>query len=790
MTRVMLFILLFPLCGYSQVQVKGIVKDHLYPVTSANVMFTNIKGELIAGSVTDKEGSFLITVKPGVYKAKISFLGFAGWEKEVLLEKDTDLGIIILEEDAANLKGITVSAKPKMITYKPDRMVFNVENSISAIGGNALNAIGAAPGVIFKNNSIDILGKGTARVMVNGRMIELSGEDLVNYLNSIPSGDISNIEIITNPPARYEAAGGGLINIILKKGISDTWKNSTTLAYDQNKYNFFTLRDNFLYNKNKVKFSFSGGGSLGNTGIKQDLTTYYPTGPWELSYLGKEKKDNVSGRIAFDYELSKKTTVGIQYLSNYNNSGSRDNTSIDIFNTAHQLDSLLKNSGHRDQHADSHTYNAHFLSVLDTLNRKINVDFDYFTYDSKISNDLIAKTFLPDMTFLNTNLAVRNVSGQKISNYSVKADMEHPLKFIHLSYGAKLSFTDSNGDLSYYQTITGAPELDPGRSNEFRYKEKNQAIYLSGMKNLGSRLSFQLGLRAENTQTNGYSATLNQVTQNDYLKLFPTFYISYQQNEHHNFLFNYGKRIDRPGFGTLNPFRSYINSNSYSEGNPFLKPSFSNNFDFTHTYKGKLRSNLFLNITTDGSGPVFTSDPATRTLIITRQNYYKEYYYGIGETYSTGITSWWQSQNTAYLMGSKSEFTGSINAKPKNGMQLYIATTNTFSLGESTRLQADYFYSSPYKKGLYAFGYMSGLNIAVKQSLLRKQVQLSLLVNDIFNTAYLKDYTSIVNGIKQVYNENNSSRFFRLSLTYNFGNDRVSVKQRDFGNDEERKRAN
>ncbi len=794
MNRIILSVfLLLPLAGYTQIQIKGFVKDDVAAIGSANVIISSPSGKMIddaPGAISHQDGTFYCKVKAGQYKIRISFLGYTSWEKVIIAYKDLDLGTIVLKEDTQNLKGITVSAKQKLVTYTTDRIIFNVENSISAIGGNAIAAITAAPGVIIRNNTISMLGKGASRVMVDGHMVQLTGQELFNYLNAIPSADIKSVEVITNPPANYEADGdGGLINIVLKKGLSNSWKNSASLAYDQNKYNFFTLRDNYLYNRNRLKLSFSGGASLGNSGVKQDLKTYYPTGPWQMSYDGKEKKDNISGRMAIDYDLSKKVTIGLQYLGDYTNSGGGDDTRIDIFNISGAMDSLLIKTGYRDQTSVSHTYNAHLVADLDTLNRKLAVDFDYFIYDAKTDNNFIAKTFLPDMEFLNINLAAINIANQNIDNFSSKIGIEHPMKLINLSYGAKFSLTNSEGDISYLNTITGSPVPDANLSNQFSYKEKNEALYLTGTKNVTQKLSLQLGLRLENTQTEGYSGTLNQNIKNDYLKLFPTVYIAYKKSDDDNFILSYGKRINRPGFALLNPFRSYLNSKSYSEGNPFLKPSFSDNFDFSYTDKGKLRTNLFFNLTKDGFGPVFTSDPETNTLIVTRENYYKEYYYGLGENYTAGIFSWWQSQNMAYFLASKSELAGNLNATAKNGAQLYVSTSNTFSLSKNTKLQADYFYSSAFNRGLYQFGNQSGLNMAMKQSFLNNTMQLSIMVNDVLNSAYLKNYTSAVNGIKQVYNENNSSRYFRISMTLNFGNNKINVSQRDFGNDEESKRT-
>ena len=373
---------------------------------------------------------------------------------------------------------------------------------------------------------------------------------------------------------------------------------------------------------------------------------------------------------------------------------------------------------------------------------------------------------------------------------SAKADMEHPLGWATLSCGAKISFITSQSGMKYYDARPDTPVPDASQSNEFDYRENTQALYVSGGRSLTGKLSGQLGLRLENTRTRGYSATLNQLNTNGYLQLFPTAYVAYKPTDSHQYQASYGRRVNRPGFSLLNPFRSYLNSTSYSEGNPFLQPSFVDNLELIHTYAGVLRTNAFVNKTAAGFGPVFTSNPTTNTLVISRQNYFGEYSYGLGVSYTATLTSWWQTQSQLYGLGSDSRFSPAIRATPRNSAQLYGATTNTFTLSQSTKLQVDYSYSSPFTKGLYGIGYLSGLNVSARQSLFQNRVQVSVLLNDIFNTAYLRNYTSTVNGIRQVYGENNSSRFFRLSLSYDFGNRQLQGKQRDFGNDEERKRTN
>jgi outer membrane receptor protein involved in Fe transport len=790
-SNLLIFLLLPLFClAQSTLKLKGKVSNETAGLEWADVSVFNLQGKIIDGTTTKQDGSFEINLKKGTYKITISLLGFSEYEKEISIEKETDLGIIILKETTTNLGEVVIQTKKKTIEQKIDRVVYNVENNISVTGGDALTAINTAPGVVVHNNVINILGKGASRVMIDGRMIELSGEELNSYLKSISANDIKSIEVISNPPAKYEANGtGGIINIILKKGMRDSWKNATTISYDQNKYGIYTLRNSFFYNKNKFRFALSGNGRIGNTNNTEDLNIYYPTGLWELRDVSKQKENSISGRFSLDYDVSDKTTIGFQYLNESYNPDMNSNTVISIFNNSNSIDSILINKGFNNKYSGSQTYNAHLISKLDSIGRKVSVDVDYFTYDSKFDKNFTAKSYLPDGTYQNTNQAARNNSNQNIDNFSLKADFEHPIQAVNLSYGGKVSFVKSNSDVFYYNTISGSEVLDPNQSNVFEYKENNQAVYLNGNKKINDKFSVQLGFRLENTQTNGYSATLDQEVKNDYLKLFPSLYLDYQLNDNHGFNFTYGKRINRPGFGLLNPFRSYTNSNSYSEGNPFLRPSFSNNFDFTYSFKKNLRTNIFFNKTINGYGVVFTSNPEINTQIVTRENYFDESSFGIGESYSAEVTNWFETQTSVYLLGSKTSFISNINAVPSNSAQVYFTTENSFSLSETTKLQLEYFYSSPFKKGLYEIGYMAGLNIAIRQSFMKNNLQLTFLVNDIFNTSYLKDYKSIVNGVVQVYSQNESNRFVRLSATYNFGNKKIKVQERDFGNKEEKKRT-
>ncbi|WP_235830912.1 outer membrane beta-barrel family protein [Flavobacterium ustbae] len=535
--------------------------------------------------------------------------------------------------------------------------------------------------------------------------------------------------------------------------------------------------------------SASFNGKTGYKNVDEISDVYFEDGLSNLNARTKAKNENLSGKLALDYDFSEKTTVGFQVLNDRTNPDFQSDIIVKKYNAQNQLQNYIVNNSFADRASGNQTYNAHLITKLDTLNRKLSFDVDYFNYNSKFDREFTANNYLADGTFVDVNQSGRNISNQDIDNWSFKADMEHPLKALNLSYGVKLSFTNSISDVLFYDAISGTPVLDLMQSNRFKYAEKNQAVYINGDKKISEKWNLQLGLRLENTETNGFSETLNQETVNNYLKLFPMFFASYKKNENNTFSLNYGRRINRPRFDLLNPFRIYISSNSYAEGNPFLKPSFSDNFEFAHSYKEILRTSVYVNSVTNGYGVLFTSNPETSTQIITRDNYFKSLNYGVGESYSESFADWWQSENSLYFLGAKTEFIKDISATPSNSLQIDFTTNNTFVLGKNTKLQMDFNYSTPFKSGLYEIGYASSFDIGFKQDLFNKTLQIAFLANDIFNVSYLKDFTSVVNGVKQVYSNNESNRFVRLSLIYNFGNKTINVKERNFGNQEERKRT-
>ncbi len=791
MKRLALVITLFSTLILCSQTIKGNVKDALGNIAFADIIVKDNSGKIVTGTTSNDNGIFSVEVSKGTYRVLVSFMGYKNWEKDITIVENLDLGTIILVEDAEKLEEVIIKSKKRVIQQKVDRLVFNVEKSIVAEGGNGTDILKVAPRVRMQNGVLEILGKGASRLLINGRLSPLTGEELTAFLETLNASEIKEIEVITNPPAKYEAAGqGGLINIILKKSKLNSWSNTSRLVYNQNKFNFTTFQNSFNYNKNKLSLITSVSATKGKLHNDENLQVFYPVNFWNIDIDYEDKKDNYSGRFQLDYEASEKVDLGFQYLGSLSQPGGFGSVTSHIFNPDNELESIIKNEGENKVSRYNHALNFHSEVKLDTLGRTISIDADYFQYNSDDDRDFITESFNNTGESLGITSGGLSMTDQNIENFSSRIDVTYPIQKVQFAFGAKASMTTIESNIQFFNTISGEPVLDTNRSNDFMYEENNIAAYVSGSTNVSNKLQIKLGLRVESTNTLGVSVQTNESNSNSFTKLFPTAYISYNKNENNSFNLSYGRRINRPRFSDLNPFKIFINDNSFSEGNPFLKPAFTDSFEFSHSYKRNLNSSLFFSVTNNGFGVIFTSDPGVENQIVTRDNYITHYRYGISENYSFSPLSWWQNQSSVSVIGYYSKFEKEIAADPRNGAEFRVSSNNTFSLSENSKLVMNSWYSSAYSGGLFSLGEMFDMSLGFQHTFKKSNLKLSVFANDIFKTSGVNNLTSVVNGVKQVYAQNYSTRNLAVSLSYNFGNKKLKVKDRTFGNDEERRRSN
>jgi len=790
--RVLLVILITSFSTYSQVNINGVVKNSKETIGFANVFLTDSNNKIITGTITNEEGAFSLLVKNVGSTLNISFIGYEIWTKEISLEEDQNLGIITLKEDSSKLDEVVITTNKKLIERKVDRLVFNVGQSISASGGSAVDALKVAPRVRVQNDAISIIGKSEVRVLVNDRLIQLTGDDLTVFLKSIRAEDIQSIEVITNPPAKYEVEGNsGLLNIKLKKSKLNSFNTSIRSSYKQATYSTAIVGVGLMYQKNKIAILSDINYSKGSIESTLKNNIFYPEQLWQEKNIGRDFTNSLSYKLGIDYRLSKKISIGLLYIGNTNKPNTKENDKIQFINNRTKLlDSLIVTKSVSDREKTYNSLNTHLTYKIDSIGKNLSIDLDIFNYRNNNSREFSSNNFMSNNIIIpNSFFSAQNNGNQNISNYSINIDMEHPFKKGSFNYGSKLSFTNTNNDIIFNELTTGMPVFDSALSNLFKYEEKTQTFYSSIQKRLSERLEAKLGVRVENTQTTGDLVTLNQINKNSYTEFFPTAYLSYQPNENNSFSLNYGRRINRPTFSWLNPFRWYSSNYSFSEGNPKLKPSFTNNIEFEFTRKDNWVNILYFSKIKDGFDYVTIVDDESKIQILSAKNYIKSSIIGLYETINLKPFKWVSTNLGLNIYYSYSKSGIPITNQSLDGWNSESSFSSDFILQKDKKilLNVAYVFTSDGVSGLDRALSSSQLNMALKLFMLKKDLQVSIVGNDILKTNKQK-YIGLSNNFKTSFENYFDARYFQLSLTYTFGG-KISVDEREIKNREDKERA-
>lgn len=794
MTKIITFlILLSSLTVTSQTEITGRVleKESQKPLEFAEVILLINESSIITGVVTDANGVFELNVEKGEYTMQVTYTGEILFTKNITVaEKSIDIGVIEIV-NAQELDEVVIAAKKKLIQRKIDRLIFNVENSSKASAGDALEVLRVTPGVRVQDNQITMIGKSNLQLMINDKIVLLSGEDLSNFLKSIASENIKNVEVITTPPAKYEASGNsGLVNITLKQAKKDSWNAQLKSSYTQRRYPAGSVGGSFNFNKDKLSIASSINYSDIDYYQEQDDYAYFPDGLWYTSSPVKASIKGLNGRVDLNYQMTSKWTMGVQYLYNKTNFVTTDTPYTPVFDyNTNKIIRSLQSEGAMDTSPELHSINYNNEVLIDTLGRKITLNLDYFKY-----NNPDIKTYTGISTIQNpySEQFYRgiNTNKQDVTNVSAKLDIEYPLDWVDLSFGGKISNSKSLNDILFFNSgLVDNPVTDlPLSQNDFEYKEDIQALYISANKKFNDKWSSQIGLRMEATQTDSKSNNLNLSTNNDYTKLFPTLYLLYNATENSNFSFNYSKRIERPSFSKLNPNVYFINPFQTIEGNAFLQPSFIDNFELTNTYK-KFVTKLYYSYEGNLFSRVPLADSSTNIIRFTNENFINTNRIGISENYTFNKVEWWNSYNSLDINYSKSKFNLEEAQEDQEGINATISTYNDFNLNADKTLLmgVNYWYSFPGVDGIFDTKSASSLSLSLQYLLLNKDLNITLRGNDLFKTAAIRR-TTTVNGVFQKARYYYDNRSIQLSISYKFGNKDISAKRHATGNEDEKGR--
>ncbi|WP_410878122.1 TonB-dependent receptor domain-containing protein [Myroides sp. DW712] len=764
------------------VQVKGQIYDGEQPTEFTEIRLTNKGSQAVFQTYTQEQGAFTLSVAPALYQLALYQYNQEVYQVDLDLKHDRDLGKIVLE-GSKRLEEVQIIAQKRLVERKIDRLVFNLEAAVVGSGGNVLEALKVTPGVRVSPSGISIIGKNQVFVLLDDRPTYLSGDELLRYLESVSSSDIKSIEVITTPPAKYEAEGNsGIINIITKKTPKDTWNAALSSTYQRSKRN--TLRYHAGFNLNHKRWKAKATANFGDARFLRTWSNdlFYTDETWESRATtdGKNKYYNLN--LDLSYQWNKNWEMGIKFAkNNYDFRGTMEGETKRFQSRA--LHSYITEDS-EEQSKSNRFILSYFNEIkLDTVGKKLTLDLDYISSDQPSYRNFTSETLDPlYQNIPNSFLKGGNDNQNTIENYIGKLDLDLPFSTFTFTVGAKIATSQTKNKLGIYSSI-----LSSGvQHNQFDYRENNQAVYVSGTKTWFDALTLQAGLRVEATQTKGYASALNQTNRNDYVKFFPTLYINYQIKEDQTLGFNYAKRINRPNFESLNPTRSTYNAYSYHEGNPFLKPAYTSNLELIYTYK-KVESKLYYSHLKDGISQVSQINAETKHYNYIWMNYVEVKEIGLSESIYFKPTSWWNSANEFTLTYSSALPVLDNEARVK-GTAAYFSTSNDFILNAAQTLFAGFNYTQSFKgvsDNFHSKAY-ADLNLNVKCLLLNKKLELSLQLSNVLNSVY-STYKETTEAMQRFQNhwDNRSVRF---SAHYKLGNSGLKVKQRVNAYEEELER--
>lgn len=782
---------IYSITAFSQHKVTGrILDENNYPIDLAKVIMS-VNDSIIQETFTNPNGEFSLMANDQNYKFVIYYIGEVIFKKDLVVNGNIDLGVI-KSQKILKLAEVNIVGKRKVIERKIDRLVFNLDRTILSSGGDAIDALKITPGVRLKGEEISLVGKDRLQVMIDGKIVNMSGDNLNDFLRSISSDNIKSIEVITTPPAKYEAEGNsGMLNIILKKNNINNWNATLGTSYTQRTYGTKSITGNLNYNKNKVSIYSNFNLSDGYKRLDDNNQVYYPSNLWSQNNPRKAGNTSFSGRIGLGYDVSKIWSTDLQYLGSVSDIRISDNPLTSISNYLNGgIDSYISSTSKTDKKPSLNSITWNNAIKLDTNGSNILVSLDYFRFNNSDSRNYNGNSLDKNGVVLpNTYFAAINSNNQKITNYSVKIDGQSKSKLVDLDFGYKYSSSETNNSIRFFNNDSGVEKLDTNNTNYFKYNEKIHAVYISGNKKFDSKWESKVGLRAEYTRSMGISENNNQTTKNSYVQFFPTAYLSYTANENNNFSFAYSRRIDRPKFEQLNPFKAYDSPYIYTEGNPFLQPSFTNNLELVYAYKA-LENKFYFSNKTAGFEQFGIADPNTNITRFFVDNFLTSRKFGISESYTYDKVKWWTSSNSLDFNYAVSHSSNPVTAKQRNGYSSYISSYNDFNLNKakSMALSVNYWYSLPGVDGLDKVSSANSLSLAFKLLLLNKNLQITIAGNDIFGTERYT-LTSYTNDIKLVYRNYYDNRSFRFGVSYKFGNQKIKVNSGKTGNEDERLRT-
>jgi iron complex outermembrane receptor protein len=702
----------------------------------------------------------------------------------------------LLKPKARVLQEATVTGRTPPVERKRDRTIINVDASPVNTGSTVLEVLERSPGVtVDRSGGISLNGKPGVLVMIDDKPTYLTGEDLNNLLSSMNAAQVAKIELISNPPARYDAAGNaGIINIKTKKSTHEGFNGSLTASYAQGVYPKTNNSLVLNYKKGPINTFFNY--SINDVQYLVNLYAYrqYYGGNNNViailqqpSYFSGTVVNNTA-KTGLDYSPSANTTMGLQLTGvDIHRNGNVTGRANWLDTAGGNVDSSVLTKTTSVNTFRNGAVNLHGRQTV-AKNTELRMDLDYLHYQMQAQENF-------DNQLLEAggyDSIFRSSIPTTINIYSGKLDGETAIGGATLQAGVKFSSSHTDNAATYQDLEDQQWVIDETRSNHFVYQENIQAAYTS-IEGKYRKVSYQAGIRYEHTAytANQFGNSLQQdsTVGRHYGSFFPSGYLSYPIDSLQSLTFTVGRRTDRPPFQSLNPFLYIINKYTYETGNPYLLPQYSWNLELTHQYGELFTSTLSYSRLTNYFSQLFLSDPTGTILFYTQGNVGTVNNLGASESVNIKPLRWWTVQAGAFFNHKQFRgFNGNNYATAIS--QLTINVNNQFGFGKGSAAELSGFYTTRARNDIQELLYPTGqVSMGMSQTVLKKKGTVKVSFRDIFYTSTMSGLTSFPDA-SEYFNMKRDTRVVALSFTYRLGKSYKVVSHQNGATEEEERVRN
>jgi len=806
MTRLILFLFVLLMSFFSS-KISAQTASQSYSLSGSiesdkasqvEINLLNTENKLVKTELADQNGKFTFNdLANGNYYVQINKNGSEAYKSEAISVKE-NINLPQIHLNEKTIEGVTITKAKPYIERQDGKMILNVENSIAATGNSAFEVLEKAPGVnVDSNDNISLRGKGNLLVQIDGKHTPMSGTDLANYLRGIPSSTVEKIEFITNPSSKYDAAGTSIINVKLKKDHRKGTNGSLSTSLGTGK--FIKNNNSFNINHRNKKVNLFANYSFAYREFYNQLMldrNFYDNGTFTNAYVQdnflKMNFRNHIAKVGMDYYANDKNILGfsVGFVSNRFDPTSTNQTQI--MNQNYQpAGSFVTTSNNRD-HWKNASLNFNHKFKIDSLGSELTTDLDYINYSNASLQNFNTQNFDVNGNFSpvqpNPYILKGNLDGN-LNIYSAKSDLTKAFSNNwKLETGVKTSFVKADNDLQFFDASSGTSVIDQSKTNHFIYEENINAAYGNVIKNW-EKFKVNFGLRLENTNVTGNQLTTNQINKKNYTQLFPSAVFSYDLNEKNTVELNFSRRITRPTYRQLNPFKFYLDPTTYQAGNPDLNPQTTMNYEFTYSLSNKYFATLSYSKTQNNITDVLKPIDENGNIVVVQavENLSSASYYGLNLIAPVKVTQWWDMNNNAnFYYGT---YTGNISdtyIKNQGNFTFNINSINSFKIGNgySAELSGNY-----QAKQIYAYMHLKpiwSLNIGAQKKF--KNSTLKFSFNDIFFKSN-PEAENIYSNYIENFVVRRDTRVVTLSYTYNFGSSKNGQPRRTGGADDLKQRA-